>query len=110
MARTKLVQSEATKNYLVENGFSILEEVPNPFNPNLIGYRFTWSEELIMAINYFERPLNYDEIREFISEEAKRGVFYTVVSHTNLADEDCMFVINRDKHKIFKERKRNVKV
>lgn len=106
MAKTKLVQSEATKNFLVEQGFEVIEEVPNTFNPNLIGYKFIFSEELVMAINFFERPLTYEEVKEFISEEAQRGVFYTVVNHTSLSDEDCMFVINRDKHKIFRERNR----
>lgn len=103
----KIIYSKKLMEFLVSQGFKVLEVVPNKHKKGFIAWRFETSEELLEAVNiYNSQDMDFAEACNFISQQALEGKIYVVIDRSNdTEDKDCIFKVNQYGRKIYKFKK-----
>lgn len=103
----KVIYSKKLMEFLISQGFEVLEVLPNKHKKGFIAWRFEETEELLEAINiYNSLEMDFAELCNFISQQALEGKIYVVIDRSNgTEDKDCVFKVNTYGRKIYKFKK-----
>ena len=102
--------------HLVKKGFKVVEVIDSPHNPKYLAWKFEETQELVDAMREYqeeqrvqlqeEEEIDFKTLCEFVSEEAKKGILYTIRDFAqNESTNNCSFRINKKKHIIIRVKK-----
>ena len=103
----KIIYSKKLMEFLVSQGFEVLEVVPNKHKRGFIAWKFKETEELLEAVNiYNSKDMDFVEVCNFVSQQALQGVLYEIIDRSDgTEDKDCIFKVNVYGKKIYKFKK-----